>query len=95
MQQKVVTSEIFQGRKAGYAESLNQAFASSRLGKKPWEGENSGLHCGLSREEHGPSRKQVFLTGLVMTPAVPVPSLGEGDINPKVLRLLGTEKIQV
>uniref|UniRef100_A0A8C6QKD3 Myosin 1H n=1 Tax=Nannospalax galili TaxID=1026970 RepID=A0A8C6QKD3_NANGA len=50
MQQKVVTSEIFRGKKEGYAESLNQPFANSRL--------------------------------------------GEGDINPKVLQLLGSEKIQ-
>lgn len=33
MQQKVVTSEIFRGRKEGYSESLNQPFASSRLGE--------------------------------------------------------------
>uniref|UniRef100_A0A8C6QMF2 Myosin 1H n=1 Tax=Nannospalax galili TaxID=1026970 RepID=A0A8C6QMF2_NANGA len=32
MQQKVVTSEIFRGKKEGYAESLNQPFANSRLG---------------------------------------------------------------
>ncbi|XP_021042914.2 unconventional myosin-Ih [Mus pahari] len=50
MQQKVVTSEIFRGKKAGYAESLNQPFAGSRL--------------------------------------------DEGNINPKVLQLLGSEKIQ-
>lgn len=50
MQQKVVTSDIFKGKKAGYTESLNQPFASSRL--------------------------------------------DDGDINPKVLQLLGTEKIQ-
>ncbi|XP_008070623.2 unconventional myosin-Ih [Carlito syrichta] len=31
MQQKVVTSEIFKGKKEGYAESLNQAFANSRI----------------------------------------------------------------
>ncbi|XP_011888307.1 PREDICTED: unconventional myosin-Ih [Cercocebus atys] len=31
MQQKVVTSEIFRGRKDGYAESLNQPFANSRI----------------------------------------------------------------
>lgn len=33
MQQKVVTSEIFRGKKEGYAESLNQPFANSRIGK--------------------------------------------------------------
>lgn len=33
MQQKVVTSEIFRGKKEGYAESLNQPFADSRIGK--------------------------------------------------------------
>uniref|UniRef100_A0A8C5LD83 Myosin 1H n=1 Tax=Jaculus jaculus TaxID=51337 RepID=A0A8C5LD83_JACJA len=32
MQQKVVTSDIFRGKKDGYAESLNQPFAHSRLG---------------------------------------------------------------
>uniref|UniRef100_G3T9C1 Myosin IH n=1 Tax=Loxodonta africana TaxID=9785 RepID=G3T9C1_LOXAF len=31
MQQKVVTSDIFRGKKDGYAESLNQPFANSRL----------------------------------------------------------------
>ncbi|XP_038200469.2 unconventional myosin-Ih [Arvicola amphibius] len=50
MQQKVITSEIFRGKKDGYTDSLNQPFASSRL--------------------------------------------DEGDINPKVLQLLGSEKIQ-
>lgn len=50
MQQKVVTSEIFRGKKEGYAESLNQLFAGSRL--------------------------------------------DESNINPKVLQLLGSEKIQ-
>ncbi|KAK7811799.1 hypothetical protein U0070_016871 [Myodes glareolus] len=50
MQQKVVTSEIFRGKKDGYTDSLNQPFACSRL--------------------------------------------DEGDINPKVLQLLGSEKIQ-
>uniref|UniRef100_A0A8C5P591 Myosin 1H n=1 Tax=Jaculus jaculus TaxID=51337 RepID=A0A8C5P591_JACJA len=50
MQQKVVTSDIFRGKKDGYAESLNQPFAHSRL--------------------------------------------DEGDINPKVLQLIGNEKIQ-
>ncbi|XP_049977059.1 unconventional myosin-Ih isoform X1 [Alexandromys fortis] len=50
MQQKVVTSEIFRGKKDGYTDSLNQPFARSRL--------------------------------------------DEGDINPKVLQLLGSEKIQ-
>ena len=33
MQQKVVTSEIFRDKKDGYAESLNQPFANSRIGK--------------------------------------------------------------
>ena len=33
MQEKVVTSEIFEGKKEGYAESLNQPFANSRIGK--------------------------------------------------------------
>uniref|UniRef100_G1QM03 Myosin IH n=1 Tax=Nomascus leucogenys TaxID=61853 RepID=G1QM03_NOMLE len=33
MQQKVVTSEIFRGRKDGYTESLNQPFVNSRIGK--------------------------------------------------------------
>uniref|UniRef100_A0A452FP17 Myosin IH n=1 Tax=Capra hircus TaxID=9925 RepID=A0A452FP17_CAPHI len=32
MQEKVVTSEIFRGKKEGYAESLNQPFANSRIG---------------------------------------------------------------
>ncbi|KAH0516928.1 Unconventional myosin-Ih [Microtus ochrogaster] len=50
MQQKVITSEIFRGKKDGYTDSLNQPFAHSRL--------------------------------------------DEGDINPKVLQLLGSEKIQ-
>ncbi|EGW10619.1 Myosin-Ih [Cricetulus griseus] len=50
MQQRVVTSDIFKGKKDGYEDSLNQPFASSRL--------------------------------------------GEGNINPKVLQLLGSEKIQ-
>ncbi|KAB1255561.1 Unconventional myosin-Ih [Camelus dromedarius] len=50
MQQKVVTSDIFRGKKEGYAESLNQPFAHSRI--------------------------------------------DEGDINPKVLQLIGSEKIQ-
>ncbi|ELR59440.1 Myosin-Ih, partial [Bos mutus] len=50
MQEKVVTSEIFQGKKEGYAESLHQPFANSRV--------------------------------------------DEGDINPKVLQLLSSEKIQ-
>nr|XP_023502733.1 unconventional myosin-Ih isoform X1 [Equus caballus] len=31
MRQKVVTSEIFRGKKEGYAESLNQPFANSRI----------------------------------------------------------------
>nr|KAF6466540.1 myosin IH [Rousettus aegyptiacus] len=31
MQQKVVTSALFRGKKEGYAESLNQPFANSRL----------------------------------------------------------------
>ncbi|ELV09552.1 Myosin-Ih [Tupaia chinensis] len=31
MQQKVVTSEIFRGKKEGYTESLNQSFANSRI----------------------------------------------------------------
>lgn len=93
MQQKVVTSEIFKGKKAGYADSLSQPFASSRLGK-----------CAVclsvclsdkSREEHRPSREQVFSTGAGDTPAVLVPSPDESDINPKVLQLLGSEKIQV
>ncbi|KAF4011648.1 hypothetical protein G4228_003805 [Cervus hanglu yarkandensis] len=50
MQEKVVTSEIFRGKKEGYAESLNQPFANSRI--------------------------------------------DEGDINPRVLQLLSSEKIQ-
>ncbi|XDA85454.1 hypothetical protein R6Z07F_015230 [Ovis aries] len=50
MQEKVVTSEIFRGKKEGYAESLNQPFANSRI--------------------------------------------DEGDINPKVLQLLSSEKVQ-
>ncbi|XP_010827147.1 PREDICTED: unconventional myosin-Ih [Bison bison bison] len=50
MQEKVVTSEIFKGKKEGYAESLHQPFANSRV--------------------------------------------DEGDINPKVLQLLSSEKIQ-
>eukprot|EP00073_Rattus_norvegicus_P051649 XP_017454033.1 PREDICTED: unconventional myosin-Ih-like isoform X2 [Rattus norvegicus] len=50
MQQKAVTSGLFRGKKEGYAESLSQPFASSRL--------------------------------------------DEGKINPKVLQLLGSEKIQ-
>ena len=33
MQQKVVTSELFRGKKEGYAEALNQPFANSRMGK--------------------------------------------------------------
>jgi hypothetical protein len=33
MQQKVVASEIFRGKKEGYAQSLNQPFANSRIGK--------------------------------------------------------------
>uniref|UniRef100_A0A8C2VT82 Myosin IH n=1 Tax=Chinchilla lanigera TaxID=34839 RepID=A0A8C2VT82_CHILA len=32
MQQKVVTSEIFRGKKEGYGESLNQPFANTRIG---------------------------------------------------------------
>ncbi|XP_069850777.1 unconventional myosin-Ih-like [Dipodomys merriami] len=50
MQQKVVTSDIFGGKKEGYVESLKQPFASSRI--------------------------------------------DEGDINPKVLQLIGSERIQ-
>ncbi|XP_020929383.1 unconventional myosin-Ih isoform X2 [Sus scrofa] len=50
MQQKVVTSEIFRDKKDGYAESLNQPFANSRI--------------------------------------------DEGDISPKVLQLISSEKIQ-
>ncbi|XP_057161707.1 unconventional myosin-Ih [Ursus arctos] len=50
MQQKVVTSELFRGKKEGYAEVLSQPFANSRI--------------------------------------------DEGDINPKVLQLISTEKIQ-
>ncbi|XP_007953189.1 unconventional myosin-Ih [Orycteropus afer afer] len=50
MQQKVVTSDMFRGKKDGYAESLNQPFANSRL-----------------KEE---------------------------DINPKVLQVISSEKIQ-
>ncbi|XP_019504608.1 PREDICTED: unconventional myosin-Ih [Hipposideros armiger] len=50
MQQKAVTSTIFRGRKEGYAETLNQPFANSRL--------------------------------------------DEEDINPKVLQLINSEKIQ-
>lgn len=81
MQQKVVTSDIFKGKKAGYAESVNQPFASSRLGKCAFWQESREASGGLSRE----NRQQVFLTGLVTTPAVLVPSLDDGDINPKVL----------
>ena len=33
MQQKVVTSELFRGKKEGYAEVLNQPFANSRIGE--------------------------------------------------------------
>lgn len=33
MQQKVVTSAIFGGKKEGYGKTLNQPFANSRLGK--------------------------------------------------------------
>uniref|UniRef100_A0AAA9TSS7 Myosin IH n=1 Tax=Bos taurus TaxID=9913 RepID=A0AAA9TSS7_BOVIN len=50
MQEKVVMSEIFEGKKEGYTESLHQPFANSRV--------------------------------------------DEGDINPKVLQLLSSEKIQ-
>ncbi|XP_010602274.2 unconventional myosin-Ih isoform X3 [Fukomys damarensis] len=50
MQQKVVASEIFRGKKEGYAESLNQPFVNTRI--------------------------------------------DEGDINPKVLQLMDSEKIQ-
>uniref|UniRef100_A0A5F8GK59 Myosin IH n=1 Tax=Monodelphis domestica TaxID=13616 RepID=A0A5F8GK59_MONDO len=32
MQEKVVTSDLFRGKKAGYPESLNQPFADSRIG---------------------------------------------------------------
>ncbi|XP_077651711.1 unconventional myosin-Ih isoform X1 [Urocitellus parryii] len=50
MQQKVVTSEIFRGKKEGYADSLRQPFATSRI--------------------------------------------DEGDIHPKVLQLIGSEKVE-
>ncbi|XP_027720908.1 unconventional myosin-Ih [Vombatus ursinus] len=50
MQQKVITSDLFRGKKAGYPESLSQPFAESRI--------------------------------------------DEVDINPKVLQLIGSEKIQ-
>lgn len=33
MQQKVVMSELFRGKKEGYAEVLSQPFADSRIGK--------------------------------------------------------------
>ena len=33
MQEKVVMSEIFEGKKEGYTESLHQPFANSRVGK--------------------------------------------------------------
>lgn len=56
MQEKVVTSEIFRGKKEGYAESLNQLFAGSRLGECAfWEGRGASPQQGLSREEHRPS----------------------------------------
>ncbi|KAM5189837.1 unconventional myosin-Ih isoform 1-T1 [Callospermophilus lateralis] len=50
MQQKVVTSEIFRGKKEGYADSLGQPFATSRI--------------------------------------------DEGDIHPKVLQLISSEKVE-
>uniref|UniRef100_A0A8D2B2W7 Myosin IH n=1 Tax=Sciurus vulgaris TaxID=55149 RepID=A0A8D2B2W7_SCIVU len=50
MQEKVVASEIFRGKKEGYADSLNQPFADSRI--------------------------------------------DEGDIHPKVLQLIGSEKVE-
>ncbi|XP_048640960.1 unconventional myosin-Ih isoform X2 [Marmota marmota marmota] len=50
MQQKVVTSEIFRGKKEGYADSLRQPFATSRI--------------------------------------------DEGDIHPKVLQLISSEKVE-
>uniref|UniRef100_A0A8C9Q3Y2 Myosin IH n=1 Tax=Spermophilus dauricus TaxID=99837 RepID=A0A8C9Q3Y2_SPEDA len=50
MQQKVVTSEIFRGKKEGYADSLCQPFATSRI--------------------------------------------DEGDIHPKVLQLISSEKVE-
>ncbi|MBZ3881120.1 Unconventional myosin-Ih [Sciurus carolinensis] len=50
MQEKVVASEIFRGKKEGYADSLNQPFANSRI--------------------------------------------DEGDIHPKVLQLISSEKVE-
>ena len=59
MQQKVVTSEIFRGRKEGYAESLHQPFARSRLGERAlWEGWGASPQLSLSREERRPSWQQ-------------------------------------
>lgn len=42
-----------------------------------------------------PAEPLSTVTGLGSTPAALVPSLDEGKINPKVLQLLGSEKIQV
>lgn len=50
MQQKVVTSEIFRGKKDGYTDSLNQPFARSRLGKQVF----GSVTGGLGSEEHRP-----------------------------------------
>lgn len=42
-----------------------------------------------------PAEPLSTVTGLGSTPAALLPSLDEGKINPKVLQLLGSEKIQV
>lgn len=50
----------------------------------------------LVREGHKASRCQGLLHRVgVMTHCVLVPSIDEGDINPKVLQLISDEKIQV
>lgn len=59
MQQKVVASEIFRGRKDGYAESLNQPFARSRLGERALrEAWGAAPQLSLGRGERRPSGQQ-------------------------------------
>uniref|UniRef100_A0A8D1HFI0 Myosin IH n=1 Tax=Sus scrofa TaxID=9823 RepID=A0A8D1HFI0_PIG len=52
MQQKVVTSEIFRDKKDGYAESLNQPFANSRIGVSTSSLSDGILVLHVSREDN-------------------------------------------
>uniref|UniRef100_A0A452QZU7 Myosin IH n=1 Tax=Ursus americanus TaxID=9643 RepID=A0A452QZU7_URSAM len=52
MQQKVVTSELFRGKKEGYAEVLSQPFANSRIGVSTSSLSDGILVIHVSPEDH-------------------------------------------